>query len=125
MEVAGDQAWCKLATAHAVDASGTPDHLFGTAWTDYMNGGSPIGGSLLYNYLNSEAAPNNGWRPLIANSNWHQIVMTYDASTSVKTFYLDGVKRMQADIDLDQTEWIFKQLALMNQNDDACSYESK
>ncbi|HYV92030.1 MAG TPA: Ig-like domain-containing protein [Chitinophagales bacterium] len=105
MEVAGDLAWMKLPTSHKVDPSGIPPHNFGTAWTDYINGGSPVGGMLLYNYLGSIST-------LIGGNTWHQLALTYDASSSLKTVFIDGVKIMQADIDLGQTEWILKDLAL-------------
>lgn len=110
MEVAGDLAWLKLPTSHKVDPSAIPPHNFGIAWTDYINGGSPVGGQLLYNFSGSIAS-------LINDNGWHMLTLTYDVTSSLKTFYIDGVKIMQADIDLNTTEWILKDLAVATTDD--------
>lgn len=106
----GGVDWMKFPTNHVVAEEGTPDHNYGTAWTDFINGGSPVGGQLLFNYSGDVSA-------LVNDGEWHQMTLTFDASSSLKTFFIDGVKIMQADIDLDQTEWILKDLALADVDD--------
>lgn len=106
----GGVDWMKIPTNHKVAAAGTPDHNFGTAWTDFINGGSAVGGQLLFNYSGQISS-------LVNNNGWHQMVLTYDAVSSLKTFFIDGVKIMQADVDKDQTEWILKELALADKDD--------
>lgn len=113
-EIAGDQAWMKMPTSHAIDPAGTPDHNFDVAWSDYMNGGSPVQGPLLYNYNNPNGT---GLKPFLRNNNWHNIVMTFDEVSSYKTIYIDGVKVMQTDIDLNETEWIRKAFAIATTDD--------
>lgn len=108
MEVGGDLAWTKLATSHML----SPDpmnHYFGTAWTD-PNGDGIVGGQTIYDYTGSI-------KDLIGDNTWAQLVMTYDASTSVKTLYFNGTKAMQVDIDLDATEWYLKDLAIADKAD--------
>lgn len=108
MEMGGDLAWTKFATSHAL----SPDpnsHFFGTAWTD-PNGDGSVGGQTLYDYAGSI-------KDLIGDNTWAQLVMTFDASTSIKTIYINGVKAMQVDIDLDATEWYLKDLAIADKAD--------
>jgi hypothetical protein len=118
-ELAGDQAWCKMISSHENQGTGTED--YGTAWSDYLNGGSPVGGALIYNYNNpNQSDPDQtGLKPFFHNSNWHQIVMTYDANSGLKTFFVDGVKIMQHDVDYNadaSSEWYLKNMALNNAN---------
>jgi hypothetical protein len=106
----GGVDWMKFPTNHKVDPAGTPDHNYGTAWTDFINGGSPVGGQLIYNYSGQISS-------LVNDDEWHHMALTYDATTSLKTFFIDGVKIMQADIDANTTEWILKELALADMDD--------
>jgi len=107
MELGGGLGWCKFATSHKL----TPDpnsHYFGTAWTD-PNGDGNVGGQTLYDYLGSLSD--------ILGNKWTQLVMTVDGTTAIKTIFLDGVKIMQVDLDLDATEWYLKELALADKAD--------
>ncbi len=106
----GGVDWMKFPTNHKVAEAGTPDHNFGTAWTDFINGGSPVAGQLLYNYSGAISS-------LVADGEWHHMALTYDATTSLKTFFIDGVKIMQADIDSNTTEWLLKEMALADKDD--------
>jgi hypothetical protein len=108
MEVAGDQAWTKLATSHAL----SPDpnnHYFGTAWTD-PNGDGATNDNVLFDYMGSIA-------DLFGGTEWHQMVMTHNAADAVKTIYVDGVKVMQVDLDANTTEWYLKGMGIANQAD--------
>lgn len=107
LEVGGDLGWMKFATSHEV-VGGTPVHNFGTAWTD-PNGDGSIGGQTLFDYTGSLQTLTDGV--------WVQLVMTYDATTSLKTIFINGAKIMQVDIDLDATEWILKGLQIADVND--------
>jgi hypothetical protein len=93
--------WFKIATSHKLN----PDpmsHGYGTAWTD-PNGDGSVGGQTLFDYTGSIS-------DLIFDGDWHQLIMTFDAATSIKTIYLDGAKLMQVDLDLDATEWYLKDM---------------
>ena len=82
--------WIKLATSHVIN----PDpgaHGYGTAWTDPNGDGNADGNSIIYEYQGS-------MKELIMDNEWHQLVLTFDASNSVKTFYLDGEKIRQDDL---------------------------
>ncbi len=97
----GAISWMKLATCHKVN----PDpmtHFYGTAWTD-PNGDGSVGGQTIYDYSGSIS-------DLVCDGDWHQLIMTFDASTSIKTIYLDGAMLMQVDIDYDTTEWSLKDI---------------
>ncbi len=107
LEMGGNLAWLKLATSHKVD----PDpnhHYFGTAWTD-PNGSGNIGGQILQNYTGSIAA--------LIQDHWNQLVMTYDATTSLKTIYMDGVQLRQDNIGIETTEWTLKDFAIADKLD--------
>lgn len=96
-------AWLKLPTSHALD----PDpmgHEFGINWSD-PNGDGAVGGQILYEYEGSIS-------DLVADGEWHQLVLAYDAGTSMKTIYVDGNKIMELDIDSDTDEWYLKNLAI-------------
>lgn len=91
--------WMKFATSHKLD----PDpslHYYGTAWTD-PNGDGSIGGQTLYDY-------NGSISDMVGDGDWHQLIMTFDAATSIKTIYVDATMLMQVDLDLDATEWVLK-----------------
>ncbi len=95
MELGGNLKWCKFATSHKID----PDpnkHYYGTAWTD-PNGDGNVGGKILYDFSGDMAT--------VMGNKWVMLTMTFDASTSIKTIYFDGVKNMQVDLDLNSTEW--------------------
>ena len=118
-EVASDQSFLKIATCHAIDPTSTLGYDFAPAFTDVMNGGSMVGGQLLFNYNNPAGT---GMRPLIENNDWHNLVLTFDASNSYKTVYLDGVKIMQSDLDLNTTEFILNDLAMGTLGNDGAPY---
>lgn len=105
MEVAGDMGWCKLATSHMV----SPDpnnHYFGTAWTD-PNGSGTHNGALeeytgpMINYL---------------GTTWHQLVMTFDATSSIKTIYLDNVVMLKVSL-VNAPEWTLANMAIADKAD--------
>ena len=107
MEMGGEMNWMKFATSHMV----SPDpnnHYFGTAWTD-PNGDGQTNEQVLYDY--------NGSIQNLVKDNWHQLVMTHDAASSVKTIYVDGVKVMQVDLDVNATEWGLKDLKIADKAD--------
>lgn len=108
MEVAGDQAWTKFASSHAL----SPDpnnHYFGTAWTD-PNGDGSTNETVLYDYLGSIA-------DLFGGTAWHQLVITHDATSAIKTIFVDGTKVMQVDLDANTTEWYLSGMGIANQAD--------
>lgn len=108
MELGGDAiAWMKLATSHKIDPDPN-NHYFGTAWTD-PNGDGGVGGQVLYDYEGSIS-------DLVVDK-WTHLVMTFDASTSVKTIFIDGVKIMQVDLNLDTEEWYLADLGYANKMD--------
>jgi hypothetical protein len=95
--------WMKLSTSHKLN----PDpmlHYYGTAWTD-PNGDGSIGGQTLYDYTGSIS-------DMICDGDWHQLIMTFDAATSIKTIYIDATMLMQVDLDLDATEWYLKDMEI-------------
>jgi len=107
MELGGGLGWCKLATSHMLD----PDpnsHYYGTAWTD-PNGDGTIGGQVIYDYT--------GDLSVIMGGKWTMLTMTFDASTSLKTIYFDGVKIMQVDLDFEATEWYLADMELATKAD--------
>ncbi|MCF8371372.1 MAG: Ig-like domain-containing protein [Bacteroidales bacterium] len=108
MELGGDAvAWMKLATSHKVSPDSS-SHYFGTAWTD-PNGDGLVGGQTVYDYTGSIS-------DLVADK-WSHLVMTYDATTSLKTIYIDGIKLMQVDLNLDSPEWGLTDLAIADKMD--------
>lgn len=99
----GEIAWLKLATNHLLN----PDpngHVFGVNWSD-PNGDGAIGGQVLFDYEGSISE-------LITDGEWHQLAVTFDAATAMKTIYLDGSMLMQIDIDAETTEWFLKDMAI-------------
>jgi hypothetical protein len=111
MEVAGDMAWCKLATSHMLNPDPN-NHYFGTAWTDPNGDGqvnSTTGGQTTYDYTGSIAS--------LMQNTWHQLAMTFDAATGVKTIFIDGMKVMQVDVDLNTTEWYLKDMKIADKAD--------
>jgi hypothetical protein len=99
----GGVAWMKLATSHSLD----PDpagHGYGVSWTD-PNGSGRSEGQYIQEYEGSISA-------LVANGEWHQLAMTFDANESIKTIYINGAVILQADIDSDTQEWFLKDMAL-------------
>jgi len=107
MELGGTLAWCKFATSHKIDPDPN-NHYFGTAWTD-PNGDGTIGGQTLYDYEGSLAT--------IMGDKWTLLTMTFDAATSIKTIYFDGVKIMQVDLDFEATEWNLADMEIADQAD--------
>jgi len=107
LEVAGDQAWCKFATSHRLN----PDpnaHYYGTAWTD-PNGDGNATGNVVYDYLGSLTT-------MLGGTGWHQMVMTYDEVSAIKTLFVDGVKVMQVDLNSDASnEWHMGALKIADQ----------
>jgi len=86
--------WLKITTNHKVD----PDpqaHVFATQWGDF---GTTDDGTEMNTLL---------------VTGWHQLVMTYDASSYTKTDYLDGVKIKSFDLlDAANNEWNLKDMLL-------------
>jgi hypothetical protein len=107
MELGGGLGWCKLATSHKIDPDPN-NHYYGTAWTD-PNGDGTVGGQTLYDYL--------GDLSVILGDKWTMLTMTFDATTSIKTIYLDGVKIMQVDLNLDATEWNLADMEIASKAD--------
>jgi hypothetical protein len=107
MELGGGLGWCKLATSHKLDPDPN-NHYYGTAWTD-PNGDGSIGGQVIYDYA--------GDLSVLMGDKWTMLTMTFDASTSIKTIYFDGVKIMQVDLDLDATEWYLADMELASKAD--------
>lgn len=107
MELGGGLGWCKLATSHKIDPDPN-NHYYGTAWTD-PNGDGSIGGQTLFDYEGDLSA--------IMGDKWTLLTMTFDASTSIKTIYFDGVKIMQVDLDLETTEWYLADMELATKAD--------
>ncbi|WP_188464537.1 Ig-like domain-containing protein [Marivirga lumbricoides] len=100
-------AWIKLATNHKLDPD--PNNLkYAVNWSD-PNGSGAIGGQISFNYEGSISA-------LIADDNWHQLILAFDAVTSVKTIYLDGNKLMELDIDSETEEYFLKGMAINDSN---------
>jgi hypothetical protein len=113
-ELAADQAWCKYPTSHAL----TPDpenHNFGTAWTD-PNGDGQTNDQIVYEYL---AGGNNPtMSEVLGGTEWHQLVMTYDAVTGMKTIYVDNRKLMAINLKAGASdEWKMGNLALTTAGD--------
>jgi hypothetical protein len=95
--------WIKPISLHLNEGTGESPAI---NWMDAINGG---GGEptdkLLYNYEGDIKA-------LIENM-WVQLVLTYDATTSLKTFYIDGVKMRQEKIKVaSDTEWELTDLVI-------------
>lgn len=108
LELGGDAiAWMKFATSHKVNPD-PMNHYYGTAWTD-PNGDGIAGGQVLYDYEGSISE--------LVKNKWSHLVMTFDASTSVKTIFIDGVKIMQIDINLDTDEWGLADLEIASKAD--------
>jgi hypothetical protein len=107
MELAGDQAWCKFVTSHKV----TPDpmnHYFGQDYAD-PNGNGDTSGIVTFDYLGSLSG-------VIGGSEWHQLVMTYDELSALKTIYVDGLKLMQVDLNsAPSDEWHMAALKIADQ----------
>jgi hypothetical protein len=108
LEVGGNIDWLKYATSHKV----SPDpgnHFFGTAWTD-PNGSGNVGNAILANYSGSINA--------LVTSEWAHIVMTFDATTSIKSIYVNGTLVRQDDLNWDAaSEWNLTDLAIADQAD--------
>lgn len=104
MELGTDAvSWMKNATSHRIDPD-PANHEYGIAWTD-PNGSGDTGGPVLYNYSGSISE-------LVADGEWHQLTITFDASTSYKTIFVDGNKIMQVDLDAETNEWFLKEMAI-------------
>jgi hypothetical protein len=102
-ELGGELNWMKLATNHLLD----PDpngHNYGVNWSD-PNGDGQVGGQVLFDYEGSISE-------LVADGDWHQLALTFDASSAIKTIYVDGSKIMELDIDSETDEWFLKDMAI-------------
>ncbi len=89
LEFGNNLDWIKPATSHVV----SPDpagHQFATAWGD-VNGSGAVGGNILVNY---EGQVSN----VITSNTWHHFVMSFDASTSMKSIYINGNLITQFDL---------------------------
>jgi hypothetical protein len=73
------------------------------------NGDGSVNGEVTFDYSGSIRDK--------VNNKWVNIVLTFDATTSLKTFYIDGVKIMEKDLDLITDEYIMKDLQLGTQLD--------
>lgn len=72
-----DASWIKPTTNH-VNSVGT----YGTAWSDAINGGGNTNEVVTTAYEGNVSS--------LFDDKWTQMVITYDASTSIKTVYIDG-----------------------------------
>ncbi|MCF8381267.1 MAG: Ig-like domain-containing protein [Bacteroidales bacterium] len=99
----GSVAWMKFATNHMLDPD-PKSHVYGVSWSD-PNGDGVIGGQVLVDYLGSIT-------DLVADDNWHQLAMTFDSNSSVKTIFIDGMVIMQLDIDSETLEWYLSDMAI-------------
>ncbi len=109
LEVDGDMGWIKFGTSHKVDPD-PANHYFGTAWTDPNGDGQTSEGTPV-DYLGSIAG-------LINAPQWAQVIMSYDASTSTKSIYLNGVLAMQVKLAFDPTsEYQLGPMAIANKAD--------
>lgn len=100
-------AWMKLATNHTVDPDPN-NHNYAVNWSD-PNGDGSEGGQVLFDYEGSIS-------DLVADGDWHQLILTFDAATSLKTIYLDGAKLMELDIDSDTEEYYLKGMSINDSN---------
>jgi hypothetical protein len=73
------------------------------------NGDGSVNGEVTFDY--------NGSIRNLVNNKWVNIVLTFDAATSLKTFYIDGVKIMEKDLDLISDNYIMKDIQLGTQLD--------
>jgi hypothetical protein len=87
--------WIKFTTEHKVN----PDpqgHVYADSWGDF---GTTDDNKAIVD---------------LVNSNWHQLVMTFDATTYTKTYYLDGTKIKTLNLKDDtNNEWNLKDISLM------------
>ncbi len=105
MELSAFDGWMKLATSHKVN----PDpnsHYFGTAWTDPNGSGTHAGALAEY----------TGSIKDFLGTTWHQLTMTYDASTEIKTIYVDDIIMLEVSL-ANPPEWSLTDLAIANQAD--------
>lgn len=108
LEIGNNLAYMVNVTRHLVDPD--PNSHFTAGDNLDPNGDGSVGGETTFDYTGSIAE-------LVSNK-WVQIVMTFDAATSVKTFYVDGVKIMEKDLDLTtDDEWSMKDIKLGDQQD--------
>ncbi|NEN24598.1 hypothetical protein G3O08_13905 [Cryomorpha ignava] len=76
-------AWMKVATSHEV--SPDPANIsFATSWSDNINGGGNTDDLTLVNYTGSIS------NDIMTSNDWHQIIMSYNAETTMKSIYVDG-----------------------------------
>ncbi len=113
LEMADNQGWCKFATSHAL----SPDpnnHNFGTAWTD-PNGDGQTNETVTFDYLAGNGNPTMA--EVMGGSGWHQMVMTYDAVSGMKTIYVDNRKLMAVNLKGGSDEWKMSDLAIATMGD--------
>jgi hypothetical protein len=72
-----DGSWIKPTTSHL-----NADDAYGTAWSDAINGGGATNDVVTTAFEGDVSA--------LFDDKWVQFVLTYDASSSVKTIYMDG-----------------------------------
>jgi len=83
LEFGSNLDWMKFPTSHKLDPD-VNDYNFATAWADNINGSGMIGGNSIFNFEGSIA------NQVLTSNEWHQMIMTHEASTSVKSIYVDG-----------------------------------
>lgn len=106
LEVGGGINWLKYPTSHKVSPD-PANHNFGTNWVD-PNGSGNVGDAILANYSGSIAD--------LVTSDWAHIVMTYDATTSIKTIFVNGTVAIRIDLNWDPTsEWQLTDMAIADQ----------
>lgn len=76
-------AWMKVATSHEVDPDPANIH-YATSWSDNINGGGNTDDLTLVNYTGSIS------NDIMTSNDWHQIVMSYNAESTMKSIYVDG-----------------------------------
>ena len=107
LELGGDLAWMKFATDHKI----SPDpksHYFGTAWDD-PNGGGRTGTPMIGTEYKGKIAD-------LIKDKWSQLVMTFDALTSTKTIFINGVNIYKKSL-VNAPEWTLKDMAIADKAD--------
>jgi len=86
--------WLKWTTNHKVN----PDpkaHVYATSWGDFST------------------TTDNKEVNSLTKTGWHQLVLTFDANTYTKSYYLDGVKIKELNLlDVTNNEWNLKDMML-------------
>lgn len=85
-------AWMKVATSHEVQPDPSNIH-FATSWSDNINGGGNTDDLTVVNYSGSIS------NDIMTSNDWHQIVMAYNAESTIKSVYVDGTLIAQYHLD--------------------------